>query len=270
MPESDFPCLNKQRLQRDIEQQLAGQPINMRYLESCESTNIECFQLDKHRSVVIAEHQSSGRGRRGRKWHSPLSQNIYCSIGLNKSLPAEILGLVSLRVGVCIAQVLQDRGYSDIHLKWPNDILIGGKKLGGILIETRALATNEFYLVIGLGLNVNLHEAELRKIDQPAISLQQILGAPVDRHKLLSQLVSSIINAVNRFEPQSIETLLEAFNFFDRYKGKQVLVKTVDKKYTGLYLGIEKTGHIRIQTEQGLLTFGAAEISLREIHHAAD
>lgn len=264
MPDSTFPYLNKQQLQRDIEQRLTNQPIKLLYLDCCESTNIECLKLGEHRTVIIAERQSAGRGRRGRKWHSPLSQNIYCSIGLNKSLPAEILGLVSLQVGVCIAQVLRDKGYSGISLKWPNDILIENKKLGGILIETRAVGQDEFYLVIGFGLNVNLHTAELPRIDQPAISLHQTSAVPVDRHDLLSQLVSSIVDAVNHFEQFSIQNLLEEFNHFDRYQGKQVLVKTVHESFTGLYQGIEKTGQIKIKTKQGLQIFSAAEISLRE------
>ncbi|MCK4709712.1 MAG: hypothetical protein KAU21_13920, partial [Gammaproteobacteria bacterium] len=111
---TDAAFLDENRLQADISKVVSGSPLKLLYLNSCESTNIECLKLAEHNTVVIAEHQSAGRGRRGNNWHSPLSQNIYCSIGLNKSIKAEYLGLISLQVGVCIVNVLRAQGFDEV------------------------------------------------------------------------------------------------------------------------------------------------------------
>jgi len=129
---------NETELFHELANMVSDAPLNLVYLDECESTNIECMQQAVHNTIVIAESQSAGRGRRGRQWYSPVEQNIYCSIGLNKTIKAEYLGLISLQVAVCIVNVLREQGYSEVGLKWPNDILCQGKKLGGILIETKA------------------------------------------------------------------------------------------------------------------------------------
>lgn len=270
MIHSTFPMLDADRLQAEIENRLDGQPVNLNYLDSCESTNIECMQLADHASVVVAEHQTAGRGRRGKNWHSPLTQNIYCSIGVNKMIQAEYLGLISLQVGVCIAEVLHRRGFTAVSLKWPNDILLRGKKLGGVLIETRVNASNDFFLVIGIGLNIRLDDSALTSIDQPAISLAEVSDDAVDRQHLLCELISEVIKSTMALEIKSNGNLLEQFSHFDNFRGKHVQVKTQNEIISGIYQGIQSTGHLQIKTEHGIQTFSAAEISLREIPCVAD
>lgn len=242
---------------------VSGAPLNLVYLKECESTNIECMKQAVHNTIVIADSQSAGRGRRGKKWHSPVAQNIYCSIGLNKTIKAEYLGLISLQVAVCIVNVLRQKGYTEAGLKWPNDILCQGKKLGGILIETKVLATDSFYLVIGFGLNVNLDDSDLQQIDQPAIGLNNMSDRIADRQELISAICSQILQDVMVFDLHLIDSLVNSFNQLDQLHGKQVLVKTVDEEISGIHLGILPTGHIQVQTSRGVESFAAAEISLR-------
>ena len=270
MAEDHAPLLDSHQLQRDIERLLGGDAIDLLYLHSCESTNLECQKLGSHQSVVIAEQQTAGRGRRGNCWYSPLTQNIYCSIGVQKSLAPELLGLISLQVGVSIAGVLKDSGFPQISLKWPNDILLHGKKLGGILIETRALGDEEFFLVIGVGLNLHLDDDNLARIEQPAISLQQVADHAVDRQQLYKHLIADIAQAVNRFDANSIAALLEQFEQLDAYLGREVVVKTREQQISGIYQGIADDGQIQINTPDGLRLFAAAEISLRVRSDAAD
>ena len=265
MKPSNIVLLDEDRLQTDISKAITGSPFKLVYLDSCESTNIECLKLAETNTVVIAEHQSAGRGRRGNQWHSPLSQNIYCSIGLNKVIKAEYLGLISLLVGVCIVNVLRALGVDEANLKWPNDILLQGKKLGGILIETRANSPDNFYLVIGFGLNVNLDGGDLNHIGQPAIGLNQWSTKLLDRQQLISDLIGQILRDVIEFDLDVIDALIMQFNQYDEFQGKQVRVKTAGEEITGIYQGIQRNGQIQIQTSRGLELFSAAEISLREM-----
>lgn len=262
---TDNPVLDAGGLKASIAKVAADGPLTLLYFDSCESTNIECLKLAEHNTVVIAEHQTAGRGRRGKNWHSPSSQNIYCSIGLNKSIKAEYLGLISLQVGVCIVKVLQAMGIDEVSLKWPNDVLLQGRKLGGILIETRATTQNNFYLVIGFGLNINLHTSDLKHIDQPAIGLNQQSSKLLDRQELLSALIGRILQDVMEFDLHMIDSLIANFNQFDELQGKQVRVKTAGGEITGVHLGIQRTGHIQVQTSRGLKSFSSAEISLRSL-----
>jgi BirA family biotin operon repressor/biotin-[acetyl-CoA-carboxylase] ligase len=255
------------QLKKDLEARLRGQPIEINYRQSCESTNQECMQILRHGSVVIADHQTAGRGRRGRAWLSPEGENIYCSIGLIKSIRAEYVGMISLQVGVCIAQVLNTQGFTNISLKWPNDVLLMGEKLGGILIETRVLSTNEFYLVIGFGLNVDLPPSVLKQIDRPATSLRkapQKMAGNISRQRLLPLMIASIYESVLALDIYKMPELIRQFSQLDSYMGKEVIIHYGKDEISGQYMGIEKTGQIKIQTHQGLRVFSAAEISLRE------
>lgn len=264
MVKGAFSRLDSDQLQGDIELCLEGEPVRISYLQSCQSTNVECMRMAQHGSVVIAEKQTAGRGRRGRLWISPDSENIYCSIGLDKSMPAEFLGMISLQVGLSITQVLNAGGYTGVSLKWPNDILLQGKKLGGVLIETRVKAVDEFYLVIGFGLNINLPPLHQQHIDRPVISLHQVFPQPISRQQLLPQLVSHIYTSVSALDRNAMPALIEEFTHLDCFMGRQVEVLNGEHKITGIYSGLEENGQIKIKTEQGMQVFSAAEISLRE------
>ena len=252
-------------------ERLLNEPVGvLQYLSSCDSTNRRCLQQGGHKTIVIAQQQTAGRGRRGRQWLSPAGQNIYCSIGLVKKLPAQYLGLISLCVGVSIAQVLQQQGFIGSGLKWPNDIVAGEHKLGGILIETKPISDDEFYLVIGFGLNVALDESTLASIDQPAISLQQLTSELPDTHRLCSELVAAVMQNVMHFDGSKVDDLLQQFACFDQYHNREVVVKTRSGTLTGRYRGVHRSGQLQLETAQGLQLFSAAEISLRTQTGSAD
>ncbi len=257
-------ALNIKALKLEIQQRLGNDLINLVYLPTCKSTNTECLNHASHGTVVIAEKQTEGRGRRGNNWHSPSNQNIYCSIGIKKTIQAEHLGLISLVVGISIVDTLQRLGITDIGVKWPNDILLQGRKLGGVLIETKVLTHNEFYFAIGFGLNVNLSDKECKNIGQPAISLKQLDNVTFDRQQLLVELISQILQQTMFFEEDSIDNLIEQFHQFDSFKGKEVVVKTRSDEIRGIIVGLERTGWLKVKTEHGVQSFSAADISLRE------
>ncbi len=268
---STSSLFDQQRLGDDIASLSGQDDIELIYLDTCDSTNRQCMQMGSDGLVVISEHQTQGRGRRGKHWHSPQRQNLYCSIGLRKSLDAEYLGLISLLVGVSIADVLHQIGYTGVSLKWPNDILIDGKKLGGILIETRAIAANEFYLVVGIGLNLNLDDDELRKIDQPATALNQIKNINCDQQQLVTSLISRVFQSIREFEPSQADALLERFKKYDHLTDKPVVVKTLNEDVFGHYAGLLADGQVCVSLADGIRCFTSAEISIRETaQHVVD
>ena len=257
-------ALNIDALKFKLQQRLGNDLIDLVYLPTCKSTNTECLNHSNHGTVELAEKQTAGRGRRGNNWHSPSKQNIYCSIGIKKTIQAEHLGLISLVVGISIVDTLQRLGITDIGVKWPNDILLQGRKLGGVLIETKVLSHNEFYLAIGFGLNVNLSDKECKDIGQPAISLKQLDNVTFDRQQLLVELIPQILQQTMSFEEGSIDKLIQQFHQFDSYAGKEVVVKTRTEEILGITVGLERTGWLKVKTEHGVQSFSAAEISLRE------
>ena len=260
---ADMSDLDIPVLRAEIGGRVSTWPVELHYFPACESTNKECQQLAQHGSIVLAERQTAGRGRRGNVWHSPLASNIYCSIGLQKTLEARYLGLLSLQVGICIAQVLREQGFDAAELKWPNDVLLDGKKLGGILIETRALTVDTFFLVIGFGLNVHLDESTIQAINQPAVSLSQHSARAINRQLLLAEIISRIMNSIMQFDLHRIDALLIEFNQYDCLRGLPVVVKNAGQEIHGVHLGIAKTGEIQVRTDRGVELFSAAEISLR-------
>jgi len=261
MSPSASPLFDASRMAAALQ---SGYGLQLSYLQSCDSTNRQCLQQQVDGLVIISEQQTAGRGRRGRQWHSPAGKNLYCSIGLSKLLHADSAGLISLQVGVAITELLHQSGYREVELKWPNDILMQGKKLGGILIETRPLASNQFYLVIGIGLNLLLDEEEMAQIDQPAIALNHNDDVVCDQQLLVTRLIGGVYRAVADFQVEQRHQLLQQFAAFDHLSGKTVRVKTVSEEFHGEYAGVQDDGQVCVELEQGRVSFAAADISLRE------
>ena len=236
------------------------------YRRETGSTNTDAIShFDRHRRDVIAfgETQSAGRGRRGKSWISPYARNIYCTLGLRKSIDAERQGLLSIVTGLALRCALKKGADVDASLKWPNDILIGERKLGGILIESRALGRDDFFFAIGFGINVLMQVDELDAIPQPATSLSQVSGRPLDRTLLLMHAIESVAVAIRAFEPAAVTALVDEFSRADAYHGATVEVLAGDDRRQGINLGISDDGRLRLQTVNGVELHAAAEISLR-------
>jgi BirA family biotin operon repressor/biotin-[acetyl-CoA-carboxylase] ligase len=136
------------------------------YFEELESTNTEALRLALENApegtVVIADGQSEGRGRLDRIWESPPSKNLYLSVVLRPDIPAASASLIPLMVGVAVADVISKYCPGRVRLKWPNDVLIDGRKICGILTEMRTRADRVHFIIAGIGVNINM-----RKLDFP-------------------------------------------------------------------------------------------------------
>jgi BirA family biotin operon repressor/biotin-[acetyl-CoA-carboxylase] ligase len=238
------------------------------YRHNTGSTNADVlhYQQQHQREVVaVSEAQSEGRGRRGRQWLSPFARNIYCTIGIAKKIPASSQGLLSIVTGLALCRALQQSANAIVGLKWPNDLLFDGRKLGGILIESRPFGEDCFYFAIGFGLNVFMSDAELAEIPQPAVSLVQVAAAEIDRTQVLTTSIDMVIRSIREFDHSAVQELITEFAQFDALHGRPIEVIVGDSRVRGINRGITSTGQLQLETEQGMEIHSAAEISLRTV-----
>ncbi len=240
--------------------------LDWHYRPNTASTNadaLEYHEIHQREVVAFSEAQSAGRGRRGRQWLSPFARNIYCTIGIAKEIPANRQGLLSIVTGLALCRTLQQSTDAAISLKWPNDVLCDGRKLGGTLIESRPLGEDRFFFAIGFGLNIYMDADELAEISEPATSLEQIAASQIDRTQVLMNTIDAVIDSIRAFETDAVQDLVREFERFDAFNDRPVEVVTADNRIAGINRGITVDGQLQLETEHGIEVHSAAEISLR-------
>lgn len=264
------PTKQAQIRQAEVRQAVEAQGFDWYYREQTGSTNADALQHHaRHGRDVVAfgEAQSAGRGRRGRQWLSPFARNIYCTVGISREIPAACQGLLSIVTGVALCRVLRAQTGLAVRLKWPNDLLLADAKLGGILIESRALGVGHYFFAIGFGLNLMMSATELATLDRPATSLNQALGdepgEDLDRSQLLVASIEAVITAIRAFEIDAVACLIGEFSDLDAYHERIVEVVSGEQRISGVNRGIDEHGQLRLETAQGIILHSAAEISLR-------
>lgn len=218
---------------------------------------------DVYPYVCTAEQQTGGKGRRGREWVSPYGRNLYFSITWGFVGGAASLEGLSLAVGVVVADVLASYGVEGVQLKWPNDILYQGKKLSGILLEMTGDAAGPCQVVIGVGLNVAMSEAEAEGINQPWTDLQAILGRSVDRSELQGRLLTALFELLQDYELKGFSAYKQRFAERDMHFAKPVYVKLGERVIVGHSAGVSESGALLLDTETGQEVFNGGEVSLR-------
>jgi BirA family biotin operon repressor/biotin-[acetyl-CoA-carboxylase] ligase len=214
----------------------------------------------------VAEQQTAGRGRAGRSWHSVPGGVLTFSLAWRFEQPAHALLGLPLAVGVAVAELLQGLG-EPVQLKWPNDILKQGKKLGGILIETAPAGDAHApgtWAVIGIGLNLQI-PAELEAEIGNAVADAPWL-AQMDRNALLAQLLNALALAMHSFQQQGFAAFMARWNALHAFAGQQVRI--LDRGVTlqqGTALGVDLAGCLVLQTAQGQATVMAGDVSLRPV-----
>lgn len=216
--------------------------------------------LDKG-TICTAEQQTAGRGRRGRQWRSPFGGQIILSLYWQFDAKKSVEGLSSV-IGLAIVDCLKRYGAKDIGLKWPNDILLKGRKLAGILVELGSHKNGQLNVVIGIGLNLDLGSET--KIDQPWAELKEILPH-FDRNQLIVELTRHTTDYLTAFEQQGMcEKWIRQWLDWDLYFGEEVNIVGENAVISGIEQGIDERGYVRIFTAQGLQCFNAGEVSLRK------
>lgn len=239
---------------------------NLVCLPEVESTNSLLLREGGHGDVCLAERQTAGRGRRGRQWFSPYGRNLYLSVRWHLDQGVTALEGLSLAVGVLLAEVLGRAGISDVNLKWPNDLLCDGNKLGGILIEVGGDLTGECVVVVGIGLNIFMSDVlaigTAGRVDQPWTDLKQ-QGFCGSRSDLCGAILSSLLPALNTYPEDGFARYRGRWEGRAAYMHQPIRVLQPSGSCEGILLGVDAQGAVRVATTEGELLFAGGEISLR-------
>jgi BirA family biotin operon repressor/biotin-[acetyl-CoA-carboxylase] ligase len=210
--------------------------------------------------VCLAEYQTAGRGRRGRQWLSPFGHNVYLSVVWEFEGGALQLEGLSLAVGVVIARVLKKMGLQDLSLKWPNDILLGQSKLGGVLLEMSGDPSGLCRVVIGIGINVRM--ADDVEIDQPWSTVTQQLP-DVSRNQLVANLLNELMPMLFEYSELGFSALRGEWEQYDAYQGQLVSVIAGDSVQQGIARGVFDNGALRLLLDDQEKAIYGGEVSLR-------
>lgn len=211
--------------------------------------------------VCLAEYQTDGKGRRGRQWHAAYGSSILVSFYWQfRQGPAKLGGL-SLAVGVAAAEALTRCGIDGIGIKWPNDIVRGGKKLAGILIEISGESDGPSNTVVGMGVNVSIENIKDR-IDQPSADLTSC-GADMDRNMVASDLIGSILAALPEYEAAGLDGFAERWRRYDILRGREVVMHLPGEVISGRAVGIDSGGLLEVKTDMGIRKFSYGDVTLR-------
>jgi BirA family biotin operon repressor/biotin-[acetyl-CoA-carboxylase] ligase len=221
-------------------------------------------------TLLIAEKQTAGRGRAGRAWHSAPGASLTFSLAWKFDLPLRALVGLPLAVGVGIAEAL--RAFEvETRLKWPNDILFEGRKLGGILIESAPVAgtPDATWAVAGVGLNMAIPDTMAARIDRPVADLASAgrpgaASAHEDQNRLVAALLTSLAEVMAQFEARGLAAFVPRWNALHAYAGRSVvLIDNGETVHEGSAVGIDETGRLLIDTANGRVEVMAGDVSLR-------
>ncbi len=232
-------------------------------LDQVDSTQTVAFALAERgatdRTVVVADQQASGRGRRGRVWQAPARTSLLASILVRSRLPQALLAALSPTTAVATAEALRRVAPLEPRLKWPNDVLVGGRKIAGILLESRAVASSEPVLVIGVGINLGQREFP-PELAGRATSVALETGHAVDRETMLAALLEEFDAWRARLEGEGFGPVRERWKSLSDTIGRHVTVDGV----SGTATDLDGDGALLIDVGDGVRRVIAGEITTDE------
>ncbi|VVQ36349.1 Bifunctional ligase/repressor BirA [Pseudomonas fluorescens] len=233
--------------------------------DSIDSTNAEALRaIERGQAapfLVLAERQTAGRGRRGRKWASPFAENIYYSLVLRIEGGMRQLEGLSLVVGLAVMQALRELGISGAGLKWPNDVLVGQKKIAGILLELVGDPADVCHVVLGVGINVNMQITD--EVDQQWTSMRLESGKVFDRNLLVGELGAMLQAYLSRHQVDGFSAIQAEWEQNHLWQGRAVSLIAGVNHIDGEVLGIDSQGALRLKVGGVEKVFSGGELSLR-------
>lgn len=219
------------------------------------------------RWLVMTEHQSRGRGRRGRQWVSPFGHNLYQSLLWTFQGGIAALEGLSLVCALVVLRTLKSQGYEDITLKWPNDVLFNGRKLAGILLEVSGDVAGPCRVVMGIGVNTAMPAGAGTAIDQPYSDLRSVSNGVVDRNQLAAALINEWVLTLEQFERAGFSQFRDEWMGSDAYLGQLVEIKSGANVIVGVSAGVDPAGRLLLDTDSGCITVAGGELlpSLRPV-----
>ena len=248
------------KIQTKLKTSLFG--TNIYYKESLDSTNAYTMRLAKEGApegtVVLTEFQESGRGRHNRPWFSSHGENLLMSILLRPELEVEMVQKIALATATILIDSIKDFyknrkiKVSELEVKWPNDILLNGKKLGGILAESKLKNKTMEALVIGIGLNVNSTQKEFPKdIRDSAISLKDVIGIDTSIENLLTFFLKRFEQNYMKYERTNYAGVVENWKKYCHQFGESIIIKQPISEETGVFHDVSNEGYLMYKTRAG-------------------
>ena len=225
---------------------------SFRYYDEIESTNVEAKELAMagapEGTVVIAELQLAGRGRLGRRWTSPAGKGLLFSVILRPTLPMSRAHMLTIVAAVAAARGIEAQTEASVRIKWPNDLFVGDRKAGGILLEVAGEQDVVEWVIVGIGINVNTEYAELPvDLRRTAVSLKMATGEPVDRSELLARILLALETAYKEAQKHGFDRALSEFRQRDYLLKRSVSVQTREGSVIGEATGIDNQGALLVQ-----------------------
>jgi len=229
-------------------------------LERCSSTNTLLLAGEfAPPCLLAAEEQTAGRGRRGRRWYSARGASATFSVAHLSRRPLRELAGLSLVAGVAAAQALHELGATGTRLKWPNDLVIDGEKLGGILVETRS-ASSATLAVIGIGINCRTAPGVEKRVRRGVTALDRWVRAP-SRHRVIQGVARQLARALGRFEKAGLAPTRPEWEALDALAGQRLRVRLADGRVlSGVASGLADDGGLRLKTARGERTVHSARV----------
>lgn len=259
--------LDKVEIESSISAKSYSLISKLEILQTVDSTNSLAKQYAEQGNatglVILAERQTAGRGRRGRSWVSPFARNIYLSVVWGFDGGAASLEGLSLAVGVAVKRAAEACGLKGVSLKWPNDVLVGQSKLGGILLEMTGDPAGFCQVVVGVGLNVAMPIEGAEEITQRWTDLQKAGGNKPSRNKVASVLLNELLALLGDYQSVGFEKYREEWQANDAFKDQPVKLVTPNQEVTGMARGVAENGALRLEVDGEVRSFNGGEISLR-------
>jgi BirA family biotin operon repressor/biotin-[acetyl-CoA-carboxylase] ligase len=214
-------------------------------------------------TVVIADHQNAGRGRLGRAWLADPASNLLFSIILRPRIAQTHIGLLPLFAAAGVALAIEDSAGKNVECKWPNDLLLGGRKICGILLESLIAEESLDYAVVGIGLNVN-QKAFNNELRYRATSLLNETGRVHDRRRIFQRALESLDTLYGSVRKDDFSSVLKDWNARAHMFGQSVTLTQGDQAFTGIARQIADDGGLVLETPAGKRTFYAGDVTLKE------
>jgi BirA family biotin operon repressor/biotin-[acetyl-CoA-carboxylase] ligase len=266
--------LDREAINRGLGKEVASRLTKMDCLFDTDSTNLHAMnamsegKVDKG-YVCFAEFQRQGKGRRGRRWVSPFGCNIYMSLVWSFEEGATVLEGLSLAVGLAVTRALSEQGMQDVELKWPNDILYQGRKLGGVLIEMTGDPAGHCDIVIGVGINVSMSSQQTPsgqdQIDQPWVAVKECVP-DISRNALATSLLSQLLSILPAYPTSGFAAFKEEWQKHDAYFNQQVILSSGENKTHGVARGVNDSGALLLEVNGLIAPIYGGELSLRLNH----
>lgn len=242
----------------------------LHFVDAIDSTNRRLTAMAEdgapEGSVLVADSQTGGRGRMGRTWFSPAGANLYVSMLLRPPVPPQQAPSLSLAVGVAAARALRALlPRLPVRIKWPNDLMLNGKKLGGILCEMRSEPDRVHYVVVGIGLNVNVAAEQFPPgLHDGAVSLKMATGRDVSRPQLLAELLAQTEAVYRPWIREGLAPFLKELETESFLKGRQLTVELPSGTVSGKAVGVTAAGALILETAAGRREILSGDVHIRK------